>query len=394
MKGIVCLSTLEWDHIWNRPHELMSRFAAEGRQVAFVEPLGIREPAWRDWPRLAQRLRRASGIVPLRRAAPPTLRVIAPLVLPLHGRGWARRINRLLLRRLVVRARQWTGPAPLLWTYYATEAVLDIRALLPDSSVVFDCMDEIALNHKGVARTYRQTEQALLAAAEAVIVSSQALLEAKRPLSQHIGLISHGANVERFQAYPLTEPADLANLPNPRLLFFGGLDERLDQELLAGLARARPEWQIVLIGPRKMSLDRLLARPNVTWLGPKPHETLPAYLAASDVLLIPYRLDAYARFIYPTKIHECLASGRPIVAVPLPDLRSFEPLVALARGVEEWERAIEEMLAPAATAPSVVAARRAVAAQHSWDHRFEEIREFIEPLLESAVSISPSSIRV
>ncbi|HBY97979.1 MAG TPA: hypothetical protein DEP84_29230 [Chloroflexi bacterium] len=393
MRGIICLSTLEWDYIWNRQHELMSRFAAEGRYIVFVEPLGIREPTSHDWPRIVGRLRRATRSVPRGRQAPPTLQIVAPLTLPLHARAWARWINRLFLRGLVIRAQQWTGPAPLLWTYYATEAVLDIHALLPDSPVVFDCTDEIALNHKGVARSYRRTEQALLASADAVIVSSQALLEAKRPLSRRIRLISHGANIERFQGHPEAEPTELAVLPHPRLLFFGGLDERLDEELLAGLAESRPDWHIVLIGPRKVALDRVLDRTNVTWLGPKAHETLPAYLAASDVLLIPYRLDAYARFIYPTKIHECLASGRPTVAVPLPDLQSLAPVVLLAEGISEWERAIELALSPAATAPSLVAARRAVAAQHSWDRRFEEIREFVDPLLLSPLSISPSPIR-
>lgn len=384
MRGILYLSTLEWDHIWNRQHELASRFAAAGHPVAWVEPLGIREPRWRDdWPRVVQRLRQVAGPRPAPRPTPPLLHLVAPLVLPLHGRRWARALNRRLLGAALGRALRWTGPAPLIWTLYATEMVLDIRAMLPGSPTIFDCTDEIALNHKGVARNYRETERALLAAADETIVTSQPLFAAKQPHARSLHLIGPGANVAPFLAPPAALPADLAALPAPRLLFFGGIDERLDLRLLRALADARPDWQIVLIGPRKTDLDTLLAAPNAHWLGPKAHEALPAYLAAADVLLIPYVQDAYTHFVFPTKIFECLASGRPTVATPLPDLRPLAPHVTLAEGRDGWLAAIEAALAPAAQSPAASTARRAIAAQQSWDQRFAEISHLVAPLLHS-----------
>jgi UDP-galactopyranose mutase len=391
MSGIICLSTVEWDYIWNRPQELMNRFAEQGTRVAYVEPLGIREPSRADWPRIWRRLRAAllpGGQPGTPRATQmhhprlPTLALFRPLVLPLHGRPWARALNRLLLRRLVADALRWAGPQPLLWTCYATEAVLDVRRLLPGSPTVFDCMDEIALNHKGVARNYRQTEQALLREADEVFVTSSTLLEAKRAFRARIHLISNGGNVEPFAQAPQAEPPEMAALPRPRLLFFGGLDERLDLALLAALAQAHPAWHFVLLGPPKVPLDGLLAHPNVTWLGPKPHAELPPYLAAADVLLIPYRQDGYTHFIYPAKVHECLASGRPTIAAPLPDLQPLAPLVTLAKGVAGWETAIAAALDPAARTPAMIDARRELARQHSWERRFGEICQIVEPLLD------------
>src|SRR5207249_4171070 len=110
------------------------------------------------------------------------------------------------------------------------------------------------------------------------------------------------------------EPDDQVSIPHPRLGFFGVIDERMDLGLLRGLAEARPEWQVVLVGPTaKIDPASLPARPNLHYLGPKAYGDLPAYLAGWEVALAPFARNAATRFISPTKIPEYLAAGKPVV---------------------------------------------------------------------------------
>ena len=82
--------------------------------------------------------------------------------------------------------------------------------------------------------------------------------------------------------------------------------------------------------------------PNVYFLGSKPTSDLSRYPQHFDVCLMPYRVNDYTKYIYPLKLHEYLATGRPVVSVPLPALRGYEHLVEIASGVAGWEQAIND----------------------------------------------------
>ena len=110
-------------------------------------------------------------------------------------------------------------------------------------------------------------------------------------------------------------PGDQAAIPRPRLGYFGVIDERIDLGLLERLASARPEWQIVMVGPVvKIDPDSLPRRPNIHWLGQKSYDELPSYLAGWDVAIMPFALNESTRFISPTKTLEYLAAGKPVVS--------------------------------------------------------------------------------
>jgi UDP-galactopyranose mutase len=114
---------------------------------------------------------------------------------------------------------------------------------------------------------------------------------------------------------------DQARIPRPRLGFVGTLDERLDRALLDQIAVARPDWQLVMIGPVvKITQLDLPRRPNIWYLGGKPYKDLPSYLAGWQVALLPFALNRATRFISPTKTPEYLAAGRPVVSTPIRDV--------------------------------------------------------------------------
>jgi UDP-galactopyranose mutase len=144
------------------------------------------------------------------------------------------------------------------------------------------------------------------------------------------------------------EPADQAGIPHPRLGFFGVIDERMDLALLDSVARARPDWQLVMIGPVvKIDPAHLPKRPNIHWLGGKSYRELPRYIAGWDVALLPFAQNDATRYISPTKTPEYLAAGKPVVSTPITDVvRPYGEmgLAHIAQTPAEFVAAVERAL--------------------------------------------------
>jgi UDP-galactopyranose mutase len=126
------------------------------------------------------------------------------------------------------------------------------------------------------------------------------------------------------------------------------IDERFDTALLDEVARMRPDWSFVMVGPVvKISHDELPKRPNIHYLGAKTYAELPAYLSGWDVALMPFAMNESTQFISPTKTPEYLAGGRPVVSTPIKDVvRHYGQLegVKIASTPEEFVAACESAL--------------------------------------------------
>jgi glycosyltransferase involved in cell wall biosynthesis len=378
-RDVVCLGTADWaTELPINQHQLMRRLAARN-QVLFVESLGLRRPqlAGRDLGRLWRRLRR--GLRALIRGAEPVdgLHVLAPLVVPLHGNPLARRLNRALLRFQVARAARLLGMSrPLLWGY-APQAGELIEALEP-ARVVYHCVDDVAAQ-KGVdAQSFRAAERAYAERADLVLASAPALAERMRELSSHVLYAPNVADTGLFATALEPGPVDPAveALPRPRLVFQGAVvATKLDTGLLAELARLRPQWSIVLVGPAGAGdpgsdLSALEAAPNVHLLGPRPERQLPAVLRGADVALIPYAINELTRSVFPMKVYEYLAAGLSVLSTPLPALDGVEGVAVLAEAAEFVAAAEREL---AHDSPERRATRSRSAAAHSWEARIAEI---------------------
>jgi glycosyltransferase involved in cell wall biosynthesis len=375
-RDIVCIGSADWaTELPINQHQLMGRLAAQNN-VLFVESLGLRKPqlAGRDLSRLWRRLKR--GLRGARRA-PEGLHVLSPLVLPLHSKESVRKLNRWLLRRQVKRAaRKLAMRQPILWAYVPqAEAVIDV---LDPSLVVYHCVDDVAAQ-KGVdADSFREAEERFVRRADLVLASAPALDERMRTLSDHVLYAPNVADTGAFATALEPGPVDpaLEELPHPRLVFQGAIvATKLDVELLAQVAELRPEWSIVLVGPRGAGdptgdLSPLDRAPNIHMIGARPAEDLPRVLRGADVGLIPYAINDLTRSVFPMKVYEYLAAGLPVLATPLPALDGVDAIDTVG-SAEELVAASERELA--SDSPAVRLARSRDAASHSWEARLEEI---------------------
>jgi UDP-galactopyranose mutase len=148
---------------------------------------------------------------------------------------------------------------------------------------------------------------------------------------------------------PQSDPEDQAGIPQPRIGFFGVLDERLDCELIDAVAQRRPDWHVVLIGPTvKIDPACLPRRDNIHYLGAKAYADLPRYLAGWDAALLPFARNEATRFISPTKTPEYLAAGRAVVSTSIRDV--VQPygsagLVRIADAPDDFVTAVAGALA-------------------------------------------------
>ena len=324
LPDLICFSHLRWDWVFQRPQHLMVRFARE-RRVFFIE-----EPD-EGGPALTVR-RSAEGV-----------NVVVPALPPGSDESRAEML-RLLVDGFV---REHGIREPVLWYY--TPMALPWSRHLSATARVYDCMDELSA-FAGADEQLRRRETELLARVDVVTTGGASLYEAKRHRHGNVHLFPSSVDVPHFARArrPQPDPADQADLPHPRLGYFGVIDERMDLELLDGIAAARPAWQLILVGPTaKIDEASLPRRRNIHYVGRKPYELLPTYLAGWDVALLPFARNEATRFISPTKTPEYLAAGRRVVSTPIRDVvRPYGELglVRIADGVSDFVRVVEESL--------------------------------------------------
>jgi hypothetical protein len=250
---VICVSHLRWDFVYQRPQHLLSRFGRE-RRVYFIE-----EPVFDTQAPYLELNNREDGIwvvvphLPARLQDEPDEEVIvAELRALVNEQITEQRIN-----------------SYILW-YYTPMALSFTRHLEP-LAVVYDCMDELSA-FKGASPVLKEREAELFKRADLVFTGGQSLYEAKRELHPQVHLFPSSVDIVHFASArrPLPEPPDQAVIARPRLGFFGVIDERMDLELIEGIAAARPDWQLVMIGPVvKIDPAHLPRRTNIHYLGGK-----------------------------------------------------------------------------------------------------------------------------
>jgi glycosyltransferase involved in cell wall biosynthesis len=311
------------------------------------------------------------------------LAVYTPPAFPPFGQkiSWVHRWNtQLLVSRMRSLIREHSFENYVLGISWPLWAGI-LHELNPQWSY-YDCSDEY-LTYPGLRANrerLRQSEEELLRSVTLVLCSSQRLKEAKSGQSSHCFLIPNGVDLSSLEIRRGAGeiPSDLKAVRKPILGYLGTIGEWLDFDTLGRLARARPDWSIVMIGPlasRRLA-SLVTGIPNLHWLGEKGHDELPGYLGSFDVCLIPFRVNEFTEKIYPTKLHQYLGMGKPVVSARLPELKSFSPWVMFYDSVEEIEKVIERSLRE--DSEDKVLERKRIAGENTWDRRVKSIVEIFE----------------
>jgi protoporphyrinogen oxidase/glycosyltransferase involved in cell wall biosynthesis len=357
---LIVFSHLRWDFVYQRPQHLLTRLARHQRVYFFEEPI------------------QADGPPSLEVTEPvPNVRVVRPHT-PVRAHGFhddQLPVLQSLLADLIA-AEGLDDYA--IWFY--TPMALPLAQQLNPNAVVYDCMDELSA-FMNAPKQLLQRENALLKAADVVFTGGPSLHRAKKDRHPVVHCFPSSVDSRHFEGARdgADHPAQ-AQLPRPRIGFYGVVDERIDLALLAGVADARPDWQLVMVGPVvKIDPATLPRRPNIHYFGQQRYEDLPAFVAGWDVCMLPFALNESTRHISPTKTLEYMAAAKPIVSTPITDVA--EPhgdVVRIAAGVDAFVAACEQSLVEQGeTRAAREAAMRERIARTSWDATAEQMREIL-----------------
>jgi glycosyltransferase involved in cell wall biosynthesis len=258
------------------------------------------------------------------------------------------------------------------------------KDLLPGSLVCYHVDDEYTFSPTELGMT--EIETSLIQSSDIVFVHSKTLLDKKGHINPETYYVPNGVDFNLFQKKRQTTGAftsDIDALPKPRIGYVGFIKEQIDLELILGIAQRRRNWSVVLVGPFnpthkhiETDIKRLQAEPNIHFLGGKPRQNVPSYIMKLDVCLLCYKRTPYTNHIYPLKLHEYLACGKPVVATRLTNLEEFENVISFAEATDDWIDKIES--AAKESNPKSVRKRIAIAAENSWNKRVDHISSILQ----------------
>lgn len=369
MTHLIVFSHLRWDFVYQRPQHLLSRLAAT-RPVVFVE-----EPIPGAAEARLEAYRPCSGVTVLR------------MHLPTHGAGFHDAHMPAMRDMLQAWMTQNEVDEYVLWFY--TPMALPLAQRLEPRGMVYDCMDELAAFDFAPPELIAR-ENALFDTVDLVFTGGRSLYESKRNRHDDVHCFPSSVDHAHFGQTGVADHADQAALPRPRLGYYGVIDERLDLDLVAALADAHADWQIVMVGPVvKIAQETLPRRANLHWMGQRRYDELPSFLAGWDVCLMPFALNASTRFISPTKTLEYLAAGKPVVSTAVRDVvLQYAKVVPIAGDAAAFVAACESILdrSPDESARFVRDAADAVSAT-SWDRTAGAMQTLMERFDERIIQV-------
>jgi glycosyltransferase involved in cell wall biosynthesis len=275
---------------------------------------------------------------------------------------------------------------PILWLFEPRH--LDLIGKLGEKLVCYFNYDEYPnfVENVRIKRLLREYDNFLTSRADFIFATGRTQWEKRKQINQNTYFIPNGVDFDLFHKaleYDTVIPSDIERMKRPVIGYAGWLGNQIDVDLLLRIAEVYSHGSVVLVGPeqipRSASLRSLRSMPNVYFTGRQEVETLPRYLKAFDVALIPYLLEGYTLTAYPLKLHEYLAAGRAIVSSALPELRPFSHVVRIAHTHDEFIDKIRDAIED--HSQRAIEERVAVARENTWDQRVAEIYRILQQRL-------------
>lgn len=360
MSVVIVFSHLRWNFVHQRPQHLLSRLARFYPVIFLEEPVFDAEHTF------------------LERVTPvPNVMVCRPHT-PIAATGF--HDEQLPLLRELIRQLMMDFNDHIVW--FTTPMAVPLLPEIHPRLVIYDCMDMPAAR-KSAPQPLREYESTLFTVADLVFAAGLGLYRTQRAHHPHVHYFPDSVDGSHFlQALDRTNahPAH-RSIAGPRLGYYGVIDERVDAHLIAHLADAHPQWQVVLAGPIGMrDAATLPHRANIHYLGYQPYSALPRLLAGWDVCLLPFVAEEATQFVSTTRILEYMAAELPIVSTHNQDVVDlYDGIVSSAETPAAFVSACEAALLASAGEHAARAAKmRAVVSSTSWDATVASMHALIE----------------
>jgi glycosyltransferase involved in cell wall biosynthesis len=375
-ESIVCFAGEDW--WYHHPHSknhLLKRYAAENK-VLFVNSITMGLPSISNPDFFLKIRRKLKSYLRWLRKVPEGLWVMTPVNVPLYGSKMGRWLNRILLLAQVRLAMLLLKMSrPILWIAIPTAAemagCLGEKILLYQVSDKYDANEDSALSKQVI----RDLDLQLKNSADVVMYSGRKLFQEATEANRFF--LEQAVDFEHFSNLNVQAAPELEGIPHPILGYFGAMDHVMDADLMAEVARLRPQWHWVLLGFKSNRLQVLA--PNIHFLGSKPYRDLPRYVQHFDVCVLPWRqTNTFTSYGSAIKVREYLATGKPVVIAPLYEYLNT-PGLRIYHSTEEFIGLIENALA--GDTAELAAQRQAVVKDSTWDARARQLAALIDSVL-------------
>ncbi len=327
--------------------------------------------------RVLAKLRRSVGV----RTVAPGLHVLRPLPVP-PGGPIGRRVQTAVLREHVRHTKRQLRLAEPTVSWFSLPVAAPLRGRLGDRGSLLYYQDRYdAFTHVD-APYLRRCLADLADGCDVSIATAVDLAHDLQALGAEPHVVPHGVDAEQFAGVWSAVPPDLAGLERPLVGYVGLVDDYLAFDHLLAVANRLSQGSLVVVGGVNTDVSAL-RHERIHMLGRRDFASIPSYVAAFDVCLIPFRITRLTMGVNPIKLREYLAAGRPVVSTPMPEVLPYADVVAIADGAETFAEATLRLLAPGADDERVREARRARVRSEGWD----AIATRISPLLEEAIEI-------
>jgi uncharacterized SAM-binding protein YcdF (DUF218 family) len=386
-ENIICISSIDWDFIWQGHQEIMLTFAEAGNRVLFIENTGVRAPGIKDFPRIKNRIKNwFKGVKGIREEI-PNLYIFSPLLLPFPYLRIARWINRHLILSIL---EKWTKimdfHEAIVWTFLPTPLSMNIIDNLSKKIVIYYCIDNFRVSSDS-AKKIQRYEIKLIKQVDLVFVTSQALYDYCSTYNDHVYTFPFAVNFQEFEKVRLEKniiPEELKNIKRPIIGYVGGVHKWIDRKLIKEVVQNYPEYSFVFVGPLQTDVSLLSSLKNIYFLGKKDHKKIPYFIKYFDVCIIPYLITEYIKNVYPTKLNEYHTMGKPIVSTDFLEISNFnaknDNLVFIGRTTKEFIDCIQEALNNKDN--YLVNKRITSAKNNSWTTRIEEMSDLLKEAIE------------
>ncbi|MBX2851978.1 MAG: hypothetical protein KTR15_09560 [Phycisphaeraceae bacterium] len=305
---------------------------------------------------------------------PDGFRLVAPKMYPGYRNPLQRWFNRAQVARTVRALRRPNHRCVVITTLPTTA---DLIGHLGADRWLYYCVDDYAQWPGSDHTVMRQMERELFQRVDAVAAVSEVLESKAAGLTKHPpARLEHGVDALQWST-PRIETQLAPSWPDDRkpiALFWGLIDERMDVEWVKALA-ADQQTQVVMAGPEALGASASIGFWSLA-LGPIAHADLPAYAAASNVLIMPYTDAPVTRAMQPLKLKEYLATMKPVVVRDLPSTRPWADCCDLASDSETFVRVVQER-SKTGTPQQQIEARNRRLTSESWTATAAQLAELI-----------------
>jgi glycosyltransferase involved in cell wall biosynthesis len=389
-KSIICFAGEDW--WYHHPHSknhIMRRLARAGNRVVFVNSISMGLPDIKSPDFIGKIKRKLRSFAKFARRAEDGIIVVTPLITPFYSSPFGRALNKfLLVAQFKLLRVAFNLRDPVLWIAIPTAG--EMVGQLRESALIYQVSDKYDANkmdHATSASLISDMHTALLQKADLIYYSGRKLFEEETSaipsIKDKAKLLEQAVDFEHFASATgkeWQEAEDLAGIPHPRLGYFGAIESwLLDQQMIRHISRERPDWHWVLLGLKaaKLEIEDLA---NVHYLGAKPYAQMPRYAAGFDVCVLPWVTDnKFVSYGSAIKVREYLATGRPVVITPLYEYESWDAILRISRGYDDFIAQVEDALSR--DDANKKSARQESVKESTWDARTEMVSRDIEAII-------------